>query len=308
MGELPEGLGFRAPVDGDLDAVFAVLEAGQVALHGEADLTRADLDADWARPSFDLGRDAVVVEDGGEVVAYVECVNGRIDGGVHPGAQGRGVGGWLLGWGVGRARDGNTASAEVTAPDTDLRLGRLLSTAGFDPKWESWLFWQSLSAQGSAPTGPPLADVQVPAGLHLRNPDLDADARSLYDLIEPAFLEWPDREPTSFEDWKAQHLDHGDLEVATSWLLEDSAGAVVGAALSLTDRGWGWLSELAVRHDHRRAGLGSVLLQQCLHSYRHLGLHTGGLGTDSRTGARDLYERNGFAVQRSFTRWSLPLK
>lgn len=302
-----EGTTARAPTERDLDAVYGLLEAAERALHGEADLTRADLEAAWARPSFDLAAAAVVVEDATGVVGYAAFSGGVLSGGVHPRAQRRGIGAWLLDWGTQRLRETGASSVGVTAPDADAALRSLLEARGFRRRHESWLFWQALGPDSDAPATSAHPVPPVPDGMRLRNPDLDGDARRLFDVIEPSFAEWPDREPETFEDFRAE-LAHGDIEPATSWLVEDADGDPVAVALSMTDRGWGWLSQLAVRRDHRGRGLGSLLLQRCVQSYRDLGLHTAGLGTDSRTGARDLYERNGFVVQRSFTRWALPLR
>lgn len=307
MSEVPPGFRAREPEAADLDEVYRLLAAQQEDLHGEADITRSDLEADWSRPSFELASDAVLVEDAAGPVGFVEVSGTGVDGGVHPRAQRRGVGAWLLDWGIDRLRAADADTAGVSAPDLDAPLQALLRARGFESQYESWFFWQALAPGSNAPEGPGPREVAIADGLHVRNPDLDRDARALYDVIEPAFAEWPGRDPSTFEDWCASHLGHEDLEPATSWLVEDDEGTPVAAALSMTDRGWGWLNELAVRADLRGQGLGSLLLQQCLRGYRDLGLHTGGLATDSRTGARDLYERNGFVVQRSFTRWNLPL-
>ncbi len=304
---VPDGLTARVPVPSDLDDVFELLAAQQQDLHDDVDITRPDLEAEWSRPSFDLATDAVLVADDTGPVGFVEVFGTVISGGVHPRAQHRGVGGWLLDWGIRHLREGGASTVGVSAPDLDDGLQSLLQARGFTRDYESWFFWQALGPGSDAPDAPPLRDVTIPDGLRVRNPDLSTDGRALYDVIETAFSEWPGRDPSTFEDWCAFNLEHDELEPATSWLVLDEDGTAIAAALSLTDRGWGWLSELAVRADRRGQGLGSLLLQQCLHSYRDLGLHTGGLATDSRTGARALYERNGFVVQRSFTRWTLPL-
>lgn len=308
MTELPDATSSRPLSSDDLDAVFAVLAAHQEALHGEVDVTASDLTSDWARPSFDATTDAVVVEQDGHVVGYLESFNGRLDGGVLPSAQGRGIGGWLLDWGIERARQSGLPSAELTGPDADVALAGLLQSRGFTPRWESWLFWRALNEESDAPRAAPVAAPVAPDGLLLRNIEADRDAPALYDLIDTAFNDWTVRDDRwTFEDWRARFLEHEDVEPKTSWVLEKPDGSLVGAALSLTDRGWGWLEQLAVRRQDRGRGLGTVLLHACFASYLEQGLHTAGLATESRTGARLLYERSGLVVQRSFTRWSLPL-
>ena len=80
VGGLPSDMTTRAPQWDDLDAVYRLLAAQQEALHGEADVTRSDVEADWGRPSFDLAADAVLVEGDTGPVGVVEVSGTAING------------------------------------------------------------------------------------------------------------------------------------------------------------------------------------------------------------------------------------
>lgn len=312
LARLPDPMRARPPVPDDLEAAAAAWMASEAHLYGgESDVTTSDLRSLWARPSFDLATDAVVVVAGeDEIVAYAESFDGRVLGGVAPGAQGRGIGGWLLDWAAAHARESGSPRLSLSVPEADVALDHLVSARGFERGFVTWMFWQPLGDGSDAPAAAeaPGPAPEVPAGHRLRNPDPDRDAEAMFTVIDAAFGEWPDRdERWTLEDWRSVHLDHEDTELRTSWVLEDPDGEVIGASLSLTDRGWGWLDQLAVRRDQRGRGLASLLLRHSLDAYRELGLHTAGLMTDSRTGARELYERNGYRVQKSYTHAALSL-
>src|SRR3954447_15647240 len=59
----------RPPTPDDLDAVFSVVAAQDVADFGEVEFAPGELRDEWSRPGFDLSTDAVVVEAEGRVAA-----------------------------------------------------------------------------------------------------------------------------------------------------------------------------------------------------------------------------------------------
>ena len=60
----------RAPTPADAAAVAALVIRGDVAELGEADYTLEDLLQEWDESSFDLARDAVVIETRGAIAGY----------------------------------------------------------------------------------------------------------------------------------------------------------------------------------------------------------------------------------------------
>jgi ribosomal protein S18 acetylase RimI-like enzyme len=83
---------------------------------------------------------------------------------------------------------------------------------------------------------------------------------------------------------------------------------IVGAAFLIVYPGdTGWVQQIAVRKDHRGRGLGRALLQHAFGEFFRRGERRAGLSTDSRTGARTLYEHVGMRVTSSYTHYAKEL-
>ncbi|HEX2045726.1 MAG TPA: GNAT family N-acetyltransferase, partial [Gaiellaceae bacterium] len=90
---MDDGLRLRAPAREEAHAITDLVVACDVDEVGEPDFELDDLLVDWNRPGFRLEHDAVVVEDGGTIVAYAALVRrDHADVYVHPEHRGRGIG------------------------------------------------------------------------------------------------------------------------------------------------------------------------------------------------------------------------
>jgi mycothiol synthase len=127
-------------------------------------------------------------------------------------------------------------------------------------------------------------------------------------VIEDAFNEWPDREPTEFASWSAHVIAHAAFAPGLSRLAFDG-DELVGAALSSDYEGQeeGWVQQLATKGTHRHRGIARALLQSVFAAYHATGRRLVGLSTNARTGALTLYERIGMQVRRSYTAWAKEL-
>jgi mycothiol synthase len=296
---LPNGLSSRAPAPADLDAIVAVVAASEEASQGVVDVTREDIRSDWERPSFDMFADSVVVTDSARIVAYADIFSGRAWVHVHPDHHGRGIGEALLRWTESRAREQGSTRVGQTIPDTNPSAAELLSSNRYGVRWETWVFQRELTTEPPEP--------RLPDGITLRTFDEARDARATYELIETAFSEWPDRDPGfGFDDWVASFVRRIDFDPSLTFLLEDD-GELVGVALCLVYDDEGWVQQIAVKRSHRGRGLGGALLQAAFREFRRRGLKTAGLSTESRTGARGVYEHVGMTITRSFKRYSKDL-
>jgi ribosomal protein S18 acetylase RimI-like enzyme len=297
---LTAGLTARPPEPGDAPAVFEVVAACETAVQGEADLQLEDIVADWARPSFDLAADAVAVVDGERIVAEAEVYRGRrADVNVHPAYQGRGIGAELLRWTEDRAREAGGTLVGQTVADDNAAAVALFRANGYGPMWTSWVLTYG---RGDAPPPPP----ELPPGFAFRPFEPGRDDRGMYEVVEHAFGEWPDRDPVSFEDWRATSL--GEAADPTLQLVIDHGGAIAGTA-NLADVGpEGWVHQLAVAREHRGLGLGRALLHEAFVRFHAAGKTAVGLSTDSRTGALGLYEHVGMTVKRSYTHHARQLR
>ena len=293
--DLPAGLTARAPVPGDAAAVFELYAACEALVQDEPNIELDDIVVDWRRPSFDLAADAILVQEGGRIVAEGEVFKGRrAEVAVHPDARGRGVGTALLGWTQRRAREIGSSTVGQTTPDANEAARDLFRANGYEPMWTSWVLSYAIDGVPAAP--------ELPVGYAFRPFELGRNDREVYDLIERAFGEWPDRDPYAYEDWRAIIVEAESFDPSLQLVIE-SDGRIVGTAsttdpLPLSD---GWVHQLAVAREHRGRGLGRALLQQSFVNFHARGKRSVGLSTDSRTGALGLYEHVGMRMVRSYT-------
>lgn len=286
----------------DAGAVLELVNACELQDLGESLLDAEDLAGDWQRPSFDLTTDSICLFDGPRLVGYGEVYKGRrADGCVHPDARGRGLGTALMHWtwDVSRAR-GATLVGQTVVDAGD--AARLFDAYGYDRLWTSWILTLPPEAEITSPRLPD--DVLV-------RPLERGEERPAFQVVEDAFNEWPDRDPSTFEDWAAGVLHRPGFE---PWQLlvavesgDTGAGKVIGVCHLVVAGRDAWISQLAVRADRRGRGLGRALLAYGFTTARERGAGRCELSTDSRTGALSLYEHVGMRVRQSFTHYARQL-
>jgi mycothiol synthase len=293
--DLADDLRTRPPVPGDAAAVHAVYVAAELAVQDVSDTTLEDIESDWRRPSFDLVADARVVVDRGRIVAEAEVYKGRrAEAAVHPDARGRGIGSALLRWTQLRARAHGSTLVGQTTPDADRAATELFRRNGYQPMWSSWVLSYAID-------GVPLP-AELPQGYEFRPFELGTDDREVFDVVERAFSEWPDRDRAEYADWRTKTVEAAGFEPSLQLVIVHG-GSIVGTATMVDDGGpgEGWVDQLAVAREHRGRGLGRALLQQGFAVFHARGRASVGLSTDSRTGALGLYEHVGMRVVRSYT-------
>jgi mycothiol synthase len=297
--DLPGNIAARPPEPRDLGAVIEVIAASELTDTGVVDVTLEDVRSDWQRPSFDLANDAVVVTDRGRFVAYAEVFEGRAWVRVHPEARGRGIGAALLRWTETRARDLGSEKLGQTVSDSEPAAAALLVSNGYAVRWHTWVFQKPLDEEVPEP--------MLPTGVTLRTFEPGRDDRAIYELIDTAFSDWTDRDPSmGFEDYAESYLRREDFDPTLTFLLEED-GRLIGVSLCLIYGNEGWVQQIAVERSYRGRGLGGALLQISFREFYRRGLRTAGLSTESRTGARGVYEHVGMRVIRSYTRYSKDL-
>jgi mycothiol synthase len=298
VSELPAGLRSAPLGSEDRRALAAVWRACEEHDDGRADFSEADAVAIFGRPSLEPERDSIGVRDGRALVAFGLQLGPRITF-VHvlPGHRGRGIGTWLMRWSQDAAR---AIGAPVTAQEiSDNERGAiaLLESDGYVRRWDSWAFEMALDEEPPAPALAP--------GYAIRD-FAPGDERAVYDVIQRAFGDWPEYEPQPFEDWAAMGIGRPGFEPALLGLAvhED---AVIGAVQLIEDGEEGWIDQLAVAREHRGQGLGMALLLHAFGRTWRRGGRTCALGTDSRTGARGLYEKVGMRVRKTFGEYAKEL-
>ena len=293
LDRLPKGFVARPPVMSDVEEVTRLIAACELATDGVADIDEEDVRSDWSRPSFDLDRDVVVVTTGGRIVGHASEYAGRATVAVDPAHRGKGVGTALLWWTEEHARTAGAGEVGQTLSENDAGARALLRAHGYEVGWDSWVFHLALPA----PATPPPAGISIRP---LRRPD---DERAAHEVIDTAFNEWPGRVPVAFDDWLASHVNREDTDAGLMFVALD-ADTIIGAAICLVSEEEGWVEQLAVNPAYRGRRIGQALLGAAFGEFHNRGLRTAGLSTDSRTGARALYEKVGMRVVRSYARFS----
>jgi len=272
----------------DADAVCALVRRSEEHEIGEALVDLEDIVGDWQRPSLDLGRHTIGAFDGDEMVACAEVFRGRrVAADVDPAHHGRGIGTAMIGWTQQVARDYGGSLVGQSVPE-DSAAARLLRTHGYAPLWQSWVL--------ELPTGRSIPVTELNDGICIRTFEPGRDEHAAYQIVEDAFNEWPDREPSEYGDWAAGVLLRPGFEPWQLLLAVTQEGDVVGVCNVVLSGGCAFVSQLAVRRDHRNRGLARALLLEAFGAGRAHGARRAELSTDSRTGALSLYLRVGMEV------------
>lgn len=296
---LPDGYSARPHVLSDAAAVCDLVAATERVDAGQVAIEVEDIQSDWARGSFDLETESIGIWEGALLVAAGEVFKGRrADAGVHPAHRGRGLGTWLADWIEDRARTDGSRLVGQTVPG-DSSPEAFLRARGYREGWTSWVLQLP---HGSAITPQPL-----PRGYALRDLSSGEDGRIAFQLIEDAFNEWPDREPSSYEDWAPRGPLRPGFEPWQIRFVSDETGTAVGVCYTILAGDTGYVDAIAVRRDQRGLGLARTLLVDAFERARAHGATISELSTDSRTGALELYQHVGMQVTQTWRHWMTDL-
>ena len=281
----------------DADVALALQHAYDLEFLGEPMMDIEDLVSELTAPELDLDADTLGCwTPADELVGFtVLGPRGRIDQAVardHAGLRTP-----LLDWAEDRARSRGTATVDQFLPRDDRAGVERLGARGYSMSYTAWILGLVDDAALTTRTLPP--------GYRVR-PFAPADAAAVFTVIHDAFGEWDARPRRSFADWEAETLrrpgvDTSHFRVAT---FEDE---VIGTCIVYDSGPEAWVSQLATRRDHRGRGVAQQLLAETFMAARERGLPQGGLSTDTRTGALDLYLRLGMEVRHTIDCWTLRL-
>jgi len=205
---------------------------------------------------------------------------------VHPDHRGRGIGTALAAWAreTARAKGYSRVASQVPVGGP---ADRLMTDLGYEERWTAWNL--------ELPEGAEIAGQPLPEGYLLRDA-AESDRPTVYDLIEDAFGEWPDRERHSVEDFGSRVWDRPGFEPWNLRVVSDPDGVLVGATHVIQDGDVGYVARIAVRRDRRGLGLARAMLVDAFGLARAHGAVRCYLSTDSRTGALGLYEKVGMVI------------
>ncbi len=292
---LPAGLSHRPLTPADAADTYAVFAAAEKHDTGDVSVELEDIEGDWQRPSFDLASHSVGVFEGGTLLAAGEVYKGRRgEATVHPEHRGRGIGTWLVRWTEECARrSGGTVVGQSVPADSSAE--QMFRALGYREGWTSWVL--------EVPPGAAIEPQPLPDGYRLRDFVPGQDEAAAFQIIEDAFNEWPDRQPSTLGDWAANTIRRPGFEPWQLRLVDSPQGEPVGAAFTIHSGDFGYVDQVAVRADQRGRGLARSLLADAFERARERGLTRSELATDSRTGALPLYEHVGMVVTKTYRHW-----
>lgn len=179
---------------------------------------------------------------------------------------------------------------------------RLLIARGYEVRWTAWDL--------ELPEGVEIPHASLADGYLLREADAgDAgELEACWTLFEDAFGEWSERERKPLADFASLMWERPGF---AAWNLRVVTGAdrvVVGAVfITVNADGDAYLHKVAVRPDRRGLGLARVLLADAFAEARRHGATRSLLSTDTRAGARSLYEQVGMVVESTWVNRALEL-
>ncbi len=274
-----------------------------------------------AEDGADPVHDVVLVEVGGHVVAATGVERAIRDdiptyemwGSVDPAFRRRGLGTWLMGWALDRARHRASREDPLVAvnlgafsEDTETGHRALLAGAGLEPVRHFFLMRRALSEA--------IPEAVLPDGLELR-PVTQDQWRAIFDAENEAFRDhWGHREGTE-EAFQTTYA-HDELDTSlwvVAWGGDQIAGVVQNWIWPEENRALGvqrgWLEHISVRRPWRRRGLARAITAESLRRFRDRGLDEAMLGVDSENpnGALGLYEGLGFSLRSRAAAYQRPL-
>jgi mycothiol synthase len=295
---LPEGLTTRPLSLADAEAVQAAIAAEEVVDLGEPEMTVEDVLADWQRPSYDIAASTVGVFDGDLLVAYGDHSDTDVAyTAVLPSYQGRGIGTAIAHWLQARARAAGSPRIGTQVPEGSA-ADRLMRDLGYEVRWTAWDL--------ELPPEREISARPLPEGFVLRDAE-EADREAAWTLVEDCFLEWSERERMSLADFGARVWDRPGFEPWNLRLLVSPGGELVGATHVFLSGDGAYVARIVVRPDHRGRGLAPAMLVDAFARAREHGAVRCYLSTDTRAGARGLYEKVGMEVASTWVNRAITL-
>jgi mycothiol synthase len=301
-----DGITIRSPRPEEAVQVADLLNAHAEAETGAPDTTAEEVAASWDRPDREPADLLVAVEDA-RVVGYLEVdarppwTSLRIDGYVHPGLWGRGLGSTLLSLGEERAREvaGRAAPGERVVVFHGVWRGGpggpLLKRHGFALS----RVYHRMRIDMSEHPPPP----RWPQGIAVRSP-VPGEEPAIHTAMEEAFGDHWEHRPVTFDRWLHDYRTHPGYDPSL-WFLavdgDDIAGGVICERLTSEEPDCAWVDDVAVRRPWRRRGVALALLLHAFGVLYRQGIRKAALtvDSDSPTGATGLYQRAGMRVERS---------
>ena len=320
------GPGIVACVSGDVEIQWRAIAAEDGAawarlllaveeFNGTQDIVGAeDLVEDLRDPYVDPERGTIAAFSAGSMIAYAGLraspgVTGRhemdLHGAVHPSQRGRGLGTRLLTWAEQAARPlhqarypGHPLALSASCPADRVDALALFAGAGYQQA--RWFHFMSRDLAGAVPGG------QLPEGTRITGYTAER-SQAARQVRDEAFRDHWGATQTTAESW-LHFVGHERFRPAFSFLAylgDKPAGVLIAheydAFRQATGRRECYIATVGVTKAARGRGIASALIRRSLAAAQADGCNLATLyvDADSPTAAPTLYERMGFAGQRT---------
>ena len=306
MKDYFESFSLRHPTIEDLQAVFDLVVACDIAELGEPDTDLEDIQGGW--DDIDLSQDAWLVSDAvGMLIGYAAVFSHfdrfTFDTYAHPAVSPE-LHRSLLDLCEQRARQRlqteklEMGQAILYNAHSNHTFNRIVQDVGFHLKKYHYQMNIELDTPPPAPTWP--------KGSLLRNFILGQDEHATFDFIQIAF-DRPGRMPPSYKDWHNFMVGH-PLFDPKLWFLLCEGESIIGTALCFDYAQSGWVRQLAVLPTRQRQGIGAALLQHVFGVFFQRGKTRVGLAVESENpNAIAFYEHIGMTPLRQYDEYQKEL-
>jgi mycothiol synthase len=295
----------RAATTDDLDDIVALFHASDARVADEPESMREYLTWIWGLPTFDLGRDSLLLPGTEGLDAFAQFVwdaqtggPARLDWAVHPRHDLDSIALTLLDWGEEQRRGrGVTDPLRTNIMSADEAAAAMLERRGFTQVRTSWDMTRALLPGDRMFEPTPGVTVRTfRAGEEL----------VLHEVADTSFRDHWDHVDTSFETFTATML-------ATPWEPEltffaEVDGRVAGELIALAFDDRAYVASVGVLREFRQRGAATSLLRRAFAALAERGLTRVELSVDaaSPTGAVSLYEGLGMRSVRSYATFDGP--
>jgi mycothiol synthase len=310
---------------GDLPALVALTNQVDAYDQMERATTLAELEHEWASPSYYPETDCFMAWDNGRLVGYADiflrigdaestCYSWGL---VHPEWRRRGLGLRLMDKIYRRATErlaeidhgevyfGGSCRSEET--------GRRALFEAFGMQLVRYFVNLARPLNGDLPP------VEIPAGYRLRPFERERDAEAVWRVENLAFRDHWGTTDIPLDEFIHYQLELPHFRPELSVVAEEEAtGQIVGLSMNEIGPDWikqtgrqeGYVHTLAVLRQARGKGLGTALLVHSLHVLHKEGMEGAHLNADAEnlTGAIHLYERAGFKARKTYIAYRKSLR
>jgi mycothiol synthase len=286
-----EGALITHAVAADAAEVTALVQAHESSRYTGTTFSQADLEAEWEE--LDIEQDTLVVRDGDRIAGYAAVRERgevwRVEGYVHPEAQGRGFGRLIADRLEEDAARGGGHRIHNAVLEADPAAGTLLESLGYAAVR---VFREMRIEMGSPPPAPVWPD-----GLHVVPFEPERDAAEFHAAHQEAFSDHWGYTWRGFETWSKLNLRNERFDPSLWCMVRGEDEIAAGTICTRDTYGGGWVHTLFTSGRWRRRGVGEALLRDAFGRFWERGERNVGLGVDSgnETGAFRLYERAGMS-------------